>query len=392
MKEKITAVLGLAALILLAMTCLDKSKNPLEKAAKEFKDSRTPTAADSLTLQKTNNRLAFRMLRHLYVGQKQDTNLLFSPLGLSYALAMTNYGAEGTTKQEINSVLGYSNAEQMRALHHEMILSGAYKGTGGEKQQRSTLEAEQSLISNGTFDFRKDFVDNAREYYFADLKKKENAPSAFPITIRSRLNFTGIWASPFNPQETQLRTFTNGEGVKRQVKMMQQYYNKLRFADCKGYGMVEIPYTGGFRMYVLLPGKSLSLGDLVLRTDAESWRKDLAKLREHSVSLQLPRMDVSTRYDFNNMLASLGMPTAFTPQADFSGMTTDAPLQIGQVLQESTLKATESKTEAQSTTTVGMVLVDLKDQALPIEFYCDRPFLYIITDKYGAINFVGTYC
>ncbi len=392
MKEKITAVLGLAALILLAMTCLDKSKNPLEKAAKEFKDSRTPTAADSLTLQKTNNRLAFRMLRHLYVGQKQDTKLLFSPLGLSYALAMTNYGAEGTTKQEINSVLGYSNAEQMRALHHEMILSGAYKGTGGEKQQRSTLEAEQSLISNGTFDFRKDFVDNAREYYFADLKKKENAPSAFPITIRSRLNFTGIWASPFNPQETQLRTFTNGEGVKRQVKMMQQYYNKLRFADCKGYGMVEIPYTGGFKMYVLLPGKSLSLGDLVLRTDAESWRKDVAKLREHSVSLQLPRIDVSTRYDFNNMLASLGMPTAFTPQADFSGMTTDAPLQIGQVLQESTLKATESKTEAQSTTTVGMVLVDLKDQALPIEFYCDRPFLYIITDKYGAINFVGTYC
>lgn len=392
MKEKITAVLGLAALILLAMTCLDKSKNPLEKAAKEFKDSRTPTAADSLTLQKTNNRLAFRMLRHLYVGQKQDTKLLFSPLGLSYALAMTNYGAEGTTKQEINSVLGYSNAEQMRALHHEMILSGAYKGTGGEKQQRSTLEAEQSLISNGTFDFRKDFVDNAREYYFADLKKKEKAPSAFPITIRSRLNFTGIWASPFNPQETQLRTFTNGEGVKRQVKMMQQYYNKLRFADCKGYGMVEIPYTGGFRMYVLLPGKSLSLGDLVLRTDAESWRKDVAKLREHSVSLQLPRMDVSTRYDFNDMLASLGMPTAFTPQADFSGMTTDAPLQIGQVLQESTLKATESKTEAQSTTTVGMVLVDLKDQALPIEFYCDRPFLYIITDKYGAINFVGTYC
>lgn len=392
MKEKITAVLGLAALILLAMTCLDKSKNPLEKAAKEFKDSRTPTAADSLTLQKTNNRLAFRMLRHLYVGQKQDTKLLFSPLGLSYALAMTNYGAEGTTKQEINSVLGYSNAEQMRALHHEMILSGAYKGTGGEKQQRSTLEAEQSLISNGTFDFRKDFVDNAREYYFADFKKKENAPSAFPITIRSRLNFTGIWASPFNPQETQLRTFTNGEGVKRQVKMMQQYYNKLRFADCKGYGMVEIPYTGGFKMYVLLPGKSLSLGDLVLRTDAESWRKDVAKLREHSVSLQLPRMDVSTRYDFNNMLASLGMPTAFTPQADFSGMTTDAPLQIGQVLQESTLKATESKTEAQSTTTVGMVLVDLKDQALPIEFYCDRPFLYIITDKYGAINFVGTYC
>lgn len=392
MKEKITAVLGLAALILLAMTCLDKSKNPLEKAAKEFKDSRTPTAADSLTLQKTNNRLAFRMLRHLYVGQKQDIKLLFSPLGLSYALAMTNYGAEGTTKQEINSVLGYSNAEQMRALHHEMILSGAYKGTGGEKQQRSTLEAEQSLISNGTFDFRKDFVDNAREYYFADLKKKENAPSAFPITIRSRLNFTGIWASPFNPQETQLRTFTNGEGVKRQVKMMQQYYNKLRFADCKGYGMVEIPYTGGFKMYVLLPGKSLSLGDLVLRTDAESWRKDVAKLREHSVSLQLPRMDVSTRYDFNDMLASLGMPTAFTPQADFSGMTTDAPLQIGQVLQESTLKATESKTEAQSTTTVGMVLVDLKDQALPIEFYCDRPFLYIITDKYGAINFVGTYC
>lgn len=392
MKEKITAVLGLAALILLAMTCLDKSKNPLEKAAREFKDSRTPTAADSLTLQKTNNRLAFRMLRHLYVGQKQDTKLLFSPLGLSYALAMTNYGAEGTTKQEINSVLGYSNAEQMRTLHHEMILSGAYKGTGGEKQQRSTLEAEQSLISNGTFDFRKDFVDNAREYYFADLKKKENAPSAFPITIRSRLNFTGIWASPFNPQETQLRTFTNGEGVKRQVKMMQQYYNKLRFADCKGYGMVEIPYTGGFKMYVLLPGKSLSLGDLVLRTDAESWRKDVAKLREHSVSLQLPRMDVSTRYDFNDMLASLGMPTAFTPQADFSGMTTDAPLQIGQVLQESTLKATESKTEAQSTTTVGMVLVDLKDQALPIEFYCDRPFLYIITDKYGAINFVGTYC
>ena len=61
---------------------------------------------------RAGNAMAFRLLKQIFDGD----NLVFSPLSLQYALAMTANGASGETLQEIIGFLGYG-AEGIEALN-----------------------------------------------------------------------------------------------------------------------------------------------------------------------------------------------------------------------------------------------------------------------------------
>ena len=91
------------------------------------------------------------------------------------------------------------------------------------------------------------------------------------------------------------------------------------------------------------------------------------------------------------MLAALGMPTAFTDQADFTGMTTDEPLQIGFVIHQANITVDEAGTEAAAATAVGIETTAAPAQEPePIVVTVDRPFLYALRDREtGAELFLG---
>ena len=78
-------------------------------------------------------------------------------------------------------------------------------------------------------------------------------------------------------------------------------------------------------------------------------------------------------------LSALGMPTAFTDAADFTGMTDDASdLQIGAVLHQTFIAVDEDGTEAAAATAV----VDAGPSSMPqyTDVVVDRPFLFVIHD------------
>jgi serpin B len=93
----------------------------------------------------------------------------------------------------------------------------------------------------------------------------------------------------------------------------------------------------------------------------------------------------------NKPLESLGLTTAFTEAADFSRMTTAAPLKIGFVQHAADFTVDEEGTTAAAATVVGMVA--LSGEAMPrdaVIFNADRPFLFFLRDtKTGAVLFAG---
>jgi serpin B len=82
----------------------------------------------------------------------------------------------------------------------------------------------------------------------------------------------------------------------------------------------------------------------------------------------------------------MGMPTAFSNQADFSGMTGKKDLFISFVIHQAFVKVDEEGTEAAAATGVGMQM----SVATQNIFRADHPFIFIIQEKAtGNILFLG---
>ena len=63
---------------------------------------------------------------------------------------------------------------------------------------------------------------------------------------------------------------------------------------------------------------------------------------------------MTSQFGLRPVLAALGMPLAFSPQADFTGITTAQPLHIGEVVHQAYVDVAEPGTEAAAATAVVM--------------------------------------
>jgi serpin B len=87
----------------------------------------------------------------------------------------------------------------------------------------------------------------------------------------------------------------------------------------------------------------------------------------------------------------MGMPTAFSDTADFSGMDGRKDLVISEVIHKAYVDVNEEGTEAAAATAVVMkrAMAPQNQQEIPV-FRADHPFIFLIRDNdSGAILFAG---
>jgi serpin B len=107
------------------------------------------------------------------------------------------------------------------------------------------------------------------------------------------------------------------------------------------------------------------------------------------VRLALPKFDIETSTSLAEQLSALGMPTAFTDGADFSGITTVEPLLIADVIHQANITVDEEGTEAAAATAVVLAGTSAPSDQ-PIEFVVDRPFVFALRHvSTGATLFLG---
>jgi serpin B len=86
----------------------------------------------------------------------------------------------------------------------------------------------------------------------------------------------------------------------------------------------------------------------------------------------------------------MGMPEAFSPMADFSGMTGSRDLFISAVVHKAFVNVDEDGTEAAAATGVTMKLTSI-GPPLTV-FRADHPFIFLIRDNLtGSILFLGRF-
>jgi serpin B len=205
------------------------------------------------------------------------------------------------------------------------------------------------------------------------------------LVLTNAIYFRGDWMSQFEKDRTHDAPFTLDDGSQISVPMMRQS-GRFTYGEWPKWMALELPYAGGdLSMILLLPAAQEDMAKLeeLLPGHLDAWT---AEMRNTEVNVSLPRFKVSAQFELSQTLAAMGMPDAFSGQADFSGMNGRKDLRISNVIHKAFVDVNEQGTEAAAATAVVGVLTATR----PIFFNADHPFLFLIRDnRTKSILFLG---
>ncbi len=369
----------------------------------------------STVIAKGNTAFAFDLYQQL--RKTNDGNLFYSPYSISTALAMTYAGANNKTAEEMAQTLHFELApvdfhngfghlinqfnQQGQKGDYQLSVANALWGQKDFPFLDSFLELNSQCYKAGleNVDFVKEtektrkqinqWVEKKTQDKIKDLIPQGMLDATTRLVLTNAIYFKGDWTLKFDAEQTKDEPFYVTPTKTVTAPLMHQK-DRFKYAQAESLQLLELPYKGeDLGMLVLLPGEKNGLASLEKKLTAENLTEWQKLLRKKEVLVTLPKFTMTCRYDdLAKTLADMGMPIAFTSQADFSGMTGGKDLFISDVVHKAFVEVNEEGTEAAAATGVGMRLTAMPTP--PPVFQADRPFVFIIKDNNtGSILFVG---
>lgn len=360
---------------------------------------------------KKNNAFAFR----LFDQMKGMEGKVVSPMSIAYLMGMLANGAEGVTQQEILKAIGCEGVslQQINELYQGMMQ------VLGKQDKQTKVEIANYIAINKNNKINSDFAKNVSESYQAAIESLDFSSakttgrindwcsqhtdgmipkiidSVDPSAVSYLMNaiyFNGTWADKFDARNTKMENFRGYTRDIQKVDMMHQV-KKFYYTENELYKAVDLPYgNGSFSMTILLPNEGKSIDEMMNALDADKFSKIYGNMECCMVNLKLPKFTTETKVDLNDMMANLGAPSMFNPsQANFSHFA-NGDFFVGKMLQKAKIEVSEQGTKAAAVTAAIMLTSAAPMEYRHVEFFANRPFVYVITDRQsGAILFMGQY-
>jgi serpin B len=421
MNRRLIAVLVIAVLMIPLIGSIQVAQPAAAELLQSDKERLTsPDAAsnEKVLLVEGNGAFAFELYQVL---KGEEGNLFYSPYSISVALAMTYAGARGETAEEMAATLQFM-LEQDR-LHPafnwlDAELAGRGEGAQGKDGEGFRLNIVNAIWGQKDYSFLPAFLDVLAENYGAGLRILDfiNEAEKSRVTINdwvsdqtegriedlipqgaidaltrlvltNAIYFNAAWECPFDEKVTADGPFYLFDGGQVTVPTMRQT-ESFGYTKGEGYQAVELPYDGGeLSMVILLPASG-NFEAFEEGLQAQKVNDIINGLQPTEVALTMPRFEFESEFSLKDTLAEMGMPIAFSDDADFSGMTGNPELCISEVVHKAFVAVDEAGTEAAAATAVIMELTAVPPP--PLEVTIDRPFIFLIGDiETGAVLFVG---
>ncbi len=374
------------------------------------------SVADGLLHGDTTRALSYRGFSERFLFAAIDTNgagstTVVSPVSAATALSLLWMGARDSTAAAIGRVLGLGALSRAVVGARDAALIG-----GLDHRSDVILDIGNAVWVSPWTTLRDEFTRLAGADYramiarvpldqsaavtainhWADSVTRGMIPRvlAEPLDARASMYlanavyFKGKWLAPFRKSQTQTRDFTQIDGQRVRVPMMDAT-GAYGYRREPGYRLLRLPYRGGrVAMYIVLPDSGVLPSDLARRMDATGWPAFDGPIRRPMVHVVLPKLHVEQQLDLRPLLSSLGMGIAFDPDhADFGDLAQDTRgdrLAITRATQKVYLDVDEEGTVAAAAT--GIEIGPLLVPPLPVQFIVDRPFLFLLRDEVSGVD------
>lgn len=348
-------------------------------------------------------------------------NLAFSPASIDTCLLLAYAGARGETAAEMAKTLKLTEqdaAEPGRLLATAMARvaktrepkGGAVLNVANSAWVERTFPIQsayrQMITKSGgakfeLVDFAKQpdaarrtinaWIGDHTEQKIKDLLAPRTIDGNTRLVLANAIYFKAGWQDEFSKAATKDAPFHRLGQPDVQVRLMHQI-DHFDYGETDTYQVVRLAYRDSeYSMVVWLPRKLEGLAALEKQLAAEGTGPSVENLDYKEVDLFLPRFKVNAQVQLAETLAALGMQQAFTPSANFSGIT-DKPLWISAVVHEAVVEVDEKGTEAAAATAIvaPTAAAPEQDPPKPKVFRADHPFMYAIRHREtGDVLFWG---
>lgn len=349
-------------------------------------------------------RLAARLLD---LGE-EGTDVVVSPASLQLALALLREGASGRAAEAIDAVAGLGGSE---AVAHLRAALAAHDGDLDDLDRDEPPPTPLLHVADAAFvqegvEPAPGFLERIARYHDAGAhavdfgggtagpvldawvaKETGGLLTKSPLTptpdtllvLMNAVTFGARWATPFPGEGTWDGAFLRADGTEVQVPLMRGSA-RVPYVEGHGWYAVELPYTDGFAMRLVLRDGGWPTADTW--ADAHA-RLDAAGRVE--LEVVLPRWETDTTLDLLPALEDLGLGSLLTP-GDLDGVLPDAF--VGGMAQGATITVAEKGTVAAAVTSVAIAGAAPGDVVVEVRF--DRPFEYqVVHEDTGLVLFAG---
>ncbi|MCW1805896.1 serpin family protein [Brachybacterium squillarum] len=357
--------------------------------------------------------------RLLAAADREAVNLVCSPLSAQIALTMAALGAAGTTREQMEQVLG-GDAETLAAAAN--TLDQVLAAVGQEEREEDDPDAAEPALASLAcatwaqegFDVGQDYLDALARWFGSgvwtadftadgpreqartrinDWVQEETAglveelvpqgmlTEATRLVLVNTLHLKAAWPSPLTLEDGRF-TLEGGEEVTTPMlhgDARGWYEDELCTAtalpaagDDLGLALVR---PAGTAQELLVAWAEVADG--AADPAAEGLGAVLAGIRDSSetVALTVPTIDLGWDGDLVPVLQELGMDAPFTDDADFTGITGEERLRITGVVQKAVITVDEEGMEAAAATAVSVGATSAP--AEPKELVIDAPYVIV---------------
>ena len=350
-------------------------------------------------------------------------NIAFSPISLSYSMALMHLGSHGDTKKQISNVFNfedeyfgngsasiYSNFKRILQMfkhpsnNYTLTILNRLYGTEGYHYQQEFFNQSDEYFQSGFA--TADFVNNADSVrlkineWVSDVTE-QRIPNILPPSILSPstvlfllnvIYFNGIWLHPFNYHKTSKGEFYINKETSIDMDMMkiQGYFRYADVSERYRYRILELPYLGErASMFILLPTQIGGLAHVERHLKSSDFEDVIDNfMKRYKVDVTIPRFQIQQHFNLRAILSTMGLKDLFLPgAADLSSMAHNKGLYLTEFLHSTFLQVNEVGTEASSISGFKIGLTSLVSNPT---FVVNSPFLYIIREKAtGSTLFMG---
>jgi len=344
--------------------------------------------------------------------ENEKKNMLYSPLSIRYALKMLEEGADDSTYNEINKVVGneelpkYTSIDKVLSLANGLFIRDnyyerikkSYINTLKEKYDAEVVQDEFKDAQNANQWVEDKTLGIIKNMLEDDIVQNPNNV----MLIMNALAIEMEWAKQFSSARTRGETFYMENGQEMKAAMMyedavsSEVVSYYKDNDITVLTMNLKDYDGTqFEFMAIMPKENLSgFIENISKEQINQINKKLilASDEKGGVSIKIPKFKFSYDLKLKEDLIELGIKDAFDEKsANFSKMEDSKELYVSDALHKADIEFSEDGVKASAATTIVIQVKSAPGITEPIKIVINKPFMFVIRDKNTKdIWFTGT--